>query len=188
MSKISSPVSCLALLILSIGAVCAEPSSLDPFMQDDEGAVYYETIVESPDVTADDLFTMSEDWIDDRFHSDTVEGLQTDSNRDWIRFVTYVETPKGWKGMDSSGDGYLRMQIELAFKEGRTRLRIRDFHFLISDRWGGNGKMRVDVSDKELFLKKGKKQKRGKEELAQQMVEISDSLGKTLEVAEDSDW
>lgn len=179
--------SVLLFLILAASAFAggkkkepAEPPTLAPFQQDEQGVVYYEVIHEVSAASSADLFTKAEGWIIDSFKKDQVENRVADSNRGWLKFVTRVVTPKGWHGLDTSGDGFLRFQIQLAFKDGRVRFRATDYHFLVAPTWSGDGKMRVAVTDEELFLKNSKKLAKARVELAAQLAVLSDSLGVAL--------
>jgi hypothetical protein len=181
------------LLVIAASAVLAkekkeEPVSILPFLQDDAGMVYFETEHEVAGATGDELFTRAEQWVTASFAEHQIEKRVADSKRAWIKFVTPIPTPQGWHGVDGSGDGFLRFEIQLAFKDARAKFRATDFHFLVNHRFGGDGKMRVDVADDELFAKSGKKPEKAREELVATLTALSDSLGKALATGGGPDW
>ncbi len=173
---------------IAAGVVAGQAASIQPFQQDEGGAVYFETVHELPQAAADDLFTKAERWVTETFAPHEIVDRVADSKRAWITFHTLIVTPKGWRGFDASGDGYARFEIQLAFKDGRAKFRATDFHFLIDRRFGGDGKMRVDAGDDTLFLKSGKKQATARAELSEILAGLSDSLGEALAAAGGPDW
>ncbi len=188
MRKVLGLVSLFALAAAAGTPARAAGEAPLPFQQDEAGRVFFETIHEVAGVAGGDLFTRAESWISKHFKEEDVDQRVADSNRGWLTFRTLTVTPKGWHGLDTSGDGYLRYEIQLAFKDGRTRFRAADFHFLLAETWSGDGEMRVDVTDKELFLTDNKKRQKARTELAAQLASLSESLGRALTAGAESDW
>lgn len=188
MRKVFALVSLFAFAAVAATPGRAAEDAQLPFQQDEAGRVFFETIHEVPGVSGGDLFTKAESWISKQFKKEEVDQQVADSNRGWLTFRTLTVTPKGWHGLDTSGDGFLRFEIQLAFKDGRTKFRAADFHFLVAETWSGDGKMRVDVTDEKLFLADNKKRQKARTDLAATLTALSDSLGRALTAGVDSDW
>ena len=195
MNNVSRTIAIVSLLAVAAGAALVvgggkkgEEVSILPFLYDKTGTIYYEKTVDIGGAKSDDLFTSTEKWIAESFGKTEIENRDADSNRSWLTFDTYIRTPKGWRGMDEAGDGYLRFEIEVKFKDEKAKIRIADFHFRLADAWRNNPDDRMKITDQEMFARNGKKQQLAKELLQEELEAILASLAQRYAGEDYADW
>ena len=195
MKKIRRTVLVVVLfaVVLAAGSVLAggkkdEEVPIVPFLYDKAGAVYYEKTLDVAGAKRDDLFTSTEAWIADSFSESEIENHEVDSSRNWLTFDTFVRTPKGWRGIDEAGDGYLRFEVVVKFKDEKVKIHMADFHFRLADAWRTNPDDRMKITDREIFTKGGKKPEAAKLLLQEELDGIIATLEQKFASEDYGDW
>jgi hypothetical protein len=170
------------------GGKKGEEAPIVPFLYDKAGAVYYEETLDVEGAKRDELFTSTEKWIADNFSKSEIENHEVDSSRDWLTFNTFVRTPKGWRGIDEAGDGYLRFEVVVKFKDEKVKIRIADFHFRLADAWRTNPDDRMKITDREMFTKGGKKPQAAKVLLQEELDGLIATLEQKFATEDYGDW